>query len=54
MDHGKMLYSADGYVTAWFLWYLQGNDEAAKVFSGDIPELLRNPLYINQSNLTAE
>ena len=23
MDHGKMRYSADGYVTAWFLWYLQ-------------------------------
>ena len=54
MDHGKMLYSADGYVTAWFLWYLQGDGDAAKVFSGDIPELLRNPLYINQSNLTAE
>ena len=34
MDHGKMLYSADGYVTAWFLWYLQGDEEAAKVFSG--------------------
>ena len=48
MDHGKMLYSADGYVTAWFLWYLQGNDEAAKVFSGDSAELLENPLYSNQ------
>ena len=54
MDHGKMLYSADGYVTAWFLWYLQGDGDAAKVFSGDSAELLRNSLYINQSTLTAE
>lgn len=48
MDHGKMLYSADGYVTAWFLWYLQGDEEAAKVFSGDSAELLENQLYSNQ------
>lgn len=54
MDHGKMLYSADGYVTAWFLWYLQGNEGAAKVFFGDSSELLTNPLYINQFILTAE
>ena len=45
MDHGKMLYSADGYVTAWFLWYLQGDGDAAKVFSGDSAELLENSLY---------
>ena len=45
MDHGKMLYSADGYVTAWFLRYLQGDEEAAKVFSGDTAELLENSLY---------
>lgn len=45
MDHGKMLYSADGYVTAWFMWRLQGDEEAAKAFIGDSPELIRNPLY---------
>ena len=48
MDHGKMLYSADGYVTAWFMWYLKGDTEAAKVFTGDAPELLRNQLYQEQ------
>ena len=48
MDHGKMLYSADGYVTAWFMWLLKGDAEAAKVFTGDAPELLSNPLYQEQ------
>ena len=48
MDHGKMLYSADGYVTAWFLWYLQADVEAAKAFSGDSAELLENSLYASQ------
>jgi len=48
MDHGKMLYSADGYVTAWFLWYLQADEEAAKAFSGDSAELLENSLYASQ------
>ena len=48
MDHGKMLYSADGYVTAWFMWYLKGDTDAAKVFTGDAPELLRNQLYQEQ------
>lgn len=48
MDHGKMLYSADGYVTAWFLWYLQVDVEAAKAFSGDSAELLENSLYASQ------
>lgn len=48
MDHGKMLYSADGYVTAWFMWYLKDDTEAAKVFTGDAPELLSNQLYQEQ------
>ena len=45
MDHGKMLYSADGYVTAWFMWQLQGDQNAAKAFVGERPEILDNPLY---------
>lgn len=49
MDHGKMLYSADGYVTAWFLWYLQGDEEAAKVFNNTNAEFLSNPMYANQA-----
>lgn len=48
MDHGKMLYSADGYVTAWFMWHLQGDQDAAKAFAGDDAELLANPLYQDQ------
>ncbi len=44
-EHGGMLYQADGYVTAWFMWRLQGDGEAAKAFTGDSPELADNPLY---------
>jgi len=47
-DHGKTQYSEDGYVTAWFMWQLQGDAEAAKAFTGDDPELLNNPLYQDQ------
>ena len=32
--HGEMLYSADGYVTAWFMWQLQGDNEAALSATG--------------------
>ncbi len=45
MDHGRMLYSADGYVTAWFMWQLQGDQNAAKAFVGESPEILNNPMY---------
>lgn len=44
-DHGGMLYKADGYVTAWFLWQLQGNEEAGRAFTGEDPELARNVFY---------
>lgn len=47
-EHGQMLYSADGYVTAWLMWKLQGDTEAAKTFIGENPEILRNELYQNQ------
>lgn len=40
-DHGEMLYYGDGYVTAWFMYYLQG-DEAAK---GLFEEMQNNELY---------
>lgn len=45
MDHGRMLYSADGYVTAWFMWHLRGDQEAARAFVGENPEIQNNPLY---------
>ena len=47
-EHGQMLYSADGYVTAWLMWQLQGNEEASKAFIGDNPEILKNELYQDQ------
>ena len=48
VGHGQMLYTADGYVTAWFMWLLQGDETAARAFTGDAPELLSNPLYQDQ------
>ena len=47
-EHGQMLYSADGYVTAWFMWQLQNDSEAEKAFVGENPELLTNKLYQDQ------
>ena len=47
-DHGDMLYFADGYVTAWFMWQLQNDDEASKAFIGDNPEILNNKLCQDQ------
>lgn len=44
-EHGQMLYSADGYVTAWFMWQLQGDKEAGKAFIGESPEISNNKLY---------
>ena len=42
-DHGSMLYSGDGYVTAWLMYWLRGDEEAGKAFSGEAPELAGNP-----------
>lgn len=53
-DHPDMLTIADGYMTAWFLWHLQGNEEAAKAFIGSDAELLSNPLYQDQRIEVAE
>lgn len=43
-DHGDMLYKADGYVTAWFLYWLKGDETAGTAFQ-DNGELSQNPLY---------
>lgn len=48
--YGEMLYSANGYVTAWFMWQLQGDEYAAKAFIGDTPEMKQNELYQDQKN----
>lgn len=44
-DHGEMLYYADGYVTAWFMYYLKGDTEAGNAFFGENAEINSNPLY---------
>ena len=47
-EHANTVTDADGYVTAWFMWQLQQDAEAAKAFTGNDPELLINPLYQDQ------
>lgn len=46
--HGETQFSEDGYVMAWFMWQLQGDEEAAKAFIGDAPEIINNELYQDQ------
>lgn len=41
-EHEDMLAQADGYMTAWMLWQLCGDAEAASVFQGETPELMTN------------
>lgn len=47
--HNEVLYTANGYVTAWFMWLLQGDEKAAKAFTGDSPEIMSNSLYQDQN-----
>ncbi len=47
-EHGQMLYCADGYVTAWFMWQLKGDAGAALAFTGTAPEIIGNKLYQDQ------
>ena len=35
-------------MTAWFMWQLQGDEEAAKAFVGENPEIMNNGLYQDQ------
>ncbi|MCG7381610.1 alpha/beta hydrolase [Paenibacillus sp. ACRRY] len=41
-DHGDMLTHADGYMTAWFMYWLKGDPQAGNVFYGNDAELLAN------------
>ncbi|MBP3759110.1 MAG: alpha/beta hydrolase [Firmicutes bacterium] len=41
-DHNDMLKKCDGYMTAWMLYELKGDEEAAKAFVGDSAEILEN------------
>ena len=44
-EHGRTLTAEDGYVIAWLMWQLQGDEEAAKAFVGKDAEIQSNPLY---------
>lgn len=44
-DHGDSYKQFDGYMTAWFMYYLQGNAEAGKAFFGENAEINSNSLY---------
>ena len=48
VDHGDSYLQFDGYMTAWFMYWLQGDEYAAKAFIGDTPEIMVNPLYQDQ------
>ena len=48
MGHSQMLYSADGYVTAWFMWHLRNDITASAAFTGTDPEIADNALYQDQ------
>jgi hypothetical protein len=37
-----MQYSADGYVTAWFMYWLKGDTEAGTAFFGENAEITAN------------
>lgn len=41
-DHADMLTHADGYMTAWFMYWLKGDMQAGNVFFGDDAEILSN------------
>lgn len=46
--HNEVLYAPDGYVTAWFMWHLQGDQNAARAFVGNDAEILTNSYYQDQ------
>lgn len=41
-DHGDMLRASNGYMTAWFMYWLKGDAEAGSAFFGDNAEILAN------------
>ena len=41
-EHEQMLMRSDGYMTAWMLFQLTGNEEAGIVFLGENAEILQN------------
>lgn len=52
-DHGDMLANADGYMTAWFMYFLKDDMEAQTIFYGDTAEISQNENWqdIQKQNL---
>lgn len=46
-DHSDMLRNADGYMTAWFMYWLKGDTEAGKAFFGENAEIFTNSNWQN-------
>ena len=42
IDHGETYQKADGYMTAWFMYWLKDDLQAGSVFFGDNAEILTN------------
>ncbi len=42
-EHAEMQMKTDGYMTAWMLYQLQGDEEAGKALTGENAEILSNP-----------
>lgn len=45
MTHDDMVIQGQGYLTAWMLWQLQDDPQAADVFTGNPADLSDNSLY---------
>lgn len=44
-DHAEMLPWPDGYMTAWFMYWLQGDEAAGRAFFGPDAEIVHNTLW---------
>ena len=44
-EHTDMVIRTDGYMTAWFLYHLQGDEEAGAALFGGNAEILSNPKW---------
>lgn len=44
-EHGPMLYSGDGYVTAWFMYWLQDDEYAGDAFFRETAEIRSNAYW---------
>lgn len=53
-EHNSMLYSGDGYVTAWFMYWLQGDEYAGTAFFGENAEICSNAYWQDTDTFSQE